>query len=162
MLSVLLLQNNCMQPYRWVPRKNAVKVNIALSRTHRSASIWSHDTYFNLSPNYHLYVLFVEISYQARSRLQISYPAILLTMLIGFLNCGSFYRSRHSAGHTTICMFNENQKGNNCTSWEPWGCFNIFRVCPIMYLQGLPVLGWKGDVHLHTFSFSVFIETFRN
>ena len=28
--------------------------------------VWSLDTYFNLSPIYHLYVLFVEISYQAR------------------------------------------------------------------------------------------------
>ena len=94
----------------------------------------------------------VKISYQARFCFQISYPAILLTMLIGFLNCGRFYRSRHSAGaHNNICMFNENQKGNNCTSWEPWGCLNIFRVCPIcpimpFYLQGSPVLGLNGGV----------------
>ena len=47
-------------------------------------------TYFNLSPIYHWYVLFVEILYQARFGLQISYPAILFTILIEFLNCGSF------------------------------------------------------------------------
>ena len=29
------------------------------------AGIWSLDTYFNLWPVYHLYVLFVKISYQA-------------------------------------------------------------------------------------------------
>ena len=44
-------------------------------------------TYFQF---YHLYVLFVEISYQARFYLQISYSSILFTMLIGFLNRGSF------------------------------------------------------------------------
>ena len=38
----------------------------------------------------HLYVLFVKISYQAIFCLQISYPAILFTMLTGFLNCGGF------------------------------------------------------------------------
>ena len=54
------------------------------------AHIKSFDTYFNLSPIYNLYVLFVKISYQARFCLQISYHASLFTMLIGFLNCGSF------------------------------------------------------------------------
>ena len=34
--------------------------------------------------------LFVIISYQARFCLQISYPAILFTMLVGFLNHGNF------------------------------------------------------------------------
>ena len=43
-----------------------------------------------LSLIYHLYVLFVWISYQARFGLKISYPAIVFTMVIGFLNCGSF------------------------------------------------------------------------
>ena len=52
--------------------------------------IWSLDTYFNLLPIYHLYVCLFFISYQARVCLQISYPAILFTMLLGFLNCGSF------------------------------------------------------------------------
>ena len=48
------------------------------------------DTYFNLSPSYHVYVSFFKISYQGRFCLQISYPAILFTMLKGFLNCRSF------------------------------------------------------------------------
>ena len=44
-----------------------------------------------LSLIYHLYVLFVWISYQARFGLKISYPAIVFTTLvIGLLNCGSF------------------------------------------------------------------------
>ena len=53
-----------------------------------SLFVWSLDTYFNLSPIYHLYVLSVKIAYQTRFCLQISYPAILFTM--GFLNPGSF------------------------------------------------------------------------
>ena len=88
------------------------------------ACVYSLDTYFNLSPLNHLYVLLVIISYQARFCLQISYPAILFTMLMGFLNRGSFIihilllgtsnaftlsvfpaghvRSHHSARHMTI------------------------------------------------------------
>ena len=46
-------------------------------------------TCFTLSLIYHLYVLFVWISYQARFGLKISYPAIVFTMVIGLLNCGS-------------------------------------------------------------------------
>ena len=57
--------------------------------------ILSLDTYFNLTPINHLYVLFVEISCQAKC-LQISYPAILFTLLIWFSN-HEFYRSRPSA-----------------------------------------------------------------
>ena len=86
--------------------------------------VWSLDTYFNLSPLNHLCVLFVEILYQARFCLQISYPAILFTMQMGLLNPGSFIihallpgnkqsvhivsfpagrmHSHPSAGHTTI------------------------------------------------------------
>ena len=65
-------------------------------RTHQElvilpgACVWSLDTYFNLSPIYHFYVLFIEISHQASFCLQISYPAILFTVLMGFLNHGSF------------------------------------------------------------------------
>ena len=54
-----------------------------------SACVWSLDSYFHLSPIYHLYVLFVKISYKARYCLQIS-PAILFTMLMGSLNRGIF------------------------------------------------------------------------
>ena len=43
-----------------------------------------------LSLIYRLYVLFVWNSYQARFGLKISYPAIVFTMVIGLLNCGSF------------------------------------------------------------------------
>ena len=52
---------------------------IVLPGTYRSlgACVRNLDTYFNLSSSYHLLVLFVEISYQARFCLQISYPAIL-------------------------------------------------------------------------------------
>ena len=53
------------------------------------ACVWSLDTYFNLLPIYHLYVLFVKISYQTRFCLQI-YPAILFTMLMGFSTRGSY------------------------------------------------------------------------
>ena len=54
------------------------------------ACICSLVTYFNLLSINHLYVLFVEISYQARLCLQISYPAISVTMLIGFLKSWEF------------------------------------------------------------------------
>ena len=49
--------------------------------------VWCFVTYmyFNLSPIYHLCILFVEISYQARFCLQISCPAVLCIMLMGFL-----------------------------------------------------------------------------
>ena len=70
------------------------------------------DTYFNLFPIYQLYVLFVEIPYQARFCLQKSYPAILFTMLIEFCrihpSAGNKQssavrkRSRPSAWHPTI------------------------------------------------------------
>ena len=58
----------------------------------QGACVWSLDTYFNLSLINHLYVIFVEslYMYQARFCVQISYPAILFTMLMGFLNLGSF------------------------------------------------------------------------
>ena len=57
------------------------------------ALVWSLglDTYFNLSPIYNFMLYkFVKISYLFRFCLQISYPAILFTMLMGFLNHGSF------------------------------------------------------------------------
>ena len=54
--------------------------------------------YFNSSPIYHLYVLLVEISYQARFCLQILYPEILFTMLKGFWNHGSFIVHVHLLG----------------------------------------------------------------
>ena len=84
------------------------------------------DTYFNLLPIYHFYYSFVEISYQARFCLQISYPVIVFTMLMGFLYRGRFIvyvllpgtskaftlsiflagraRSHCSPGHTTIYL----------------------------------------------------------
>ena len=68
--------------YRQVARKNNVNAHIILP----GGCVWSLDTYFNLSQIYHVYVLFVDVSYQARLLLQISYPAILFTMLIGFFN----------------------------------------------------------------------------
>ena len=54
------------------------------------AWVWSLDTHFNLSPVYHLYVLFVKISYQARLCLQISYSAILFRMLNGIFKPREF------------------------------------------------------------------------
>ena len=64
---------------------------VVLSGTHRSVRRMrlSLDTYFNSSPIYHAYVLFVEISYQAIVCIQILYPEILFTMLKGFFNHGS-------------------------------------------------------------------------
>ena len=74
--------------------KNNVKASVILLETHRSARGTclksGHLLYFNLSQIYHLYVLFVKILYQARFCLQVSYPAIWFTMLMGFLDCGSF------------------------------------------------------------------------
>ena len=48
---------------------------------------------------YYLCVLFVTISHQGRFCLQVSYPAILFKMQMGFLNRGSFYHSRPFAGN---------------------------------------------------------------
>ena len=65
---------------------------VVLLGTQRSARCMrlSLDTQFSPSPIYHLYVLFLKISYQARFCLQISHPAILFIMLKGLLDCGSF------------------------------------------------------------------------
>ena len=75
-------------------------MRVVLLGTHHSArrmlTCRSFDNYFNLSPIYHLYVLFVEISYLARFSLHISHPAIIFTMLIGFLNYGSFLNIVHA------------------------------------------------------------------
>ena len=68
--------------------QNDVNTCIVLPGTHPSATagacVWSL-MYIPL-PIYHFYVLFVDISYQAWFCLQISYPAILFTMLMGCLN----------------------------------------------------------------------------
>ena len=45
--------------------------------------------------------------------------------------------SHHSAGHTPIYVLSENQKGNKCTSWEPWDCLNILRFCPNCLFTGV-------------------------
>ena len=62
----------------------------------QNVCVWSLVTYFNLSLIYHciyhLYVLFVDISYQAKFCLQKSHPAILVTMLTEYFNCGSFIK----------------------------------------------------------------------
>ena len=73
-------------------RQNDVNAHVILPGAHRSARHMrrTFDTCFTLSLIYHLYVLFVWISYQARFGLKISYPAIVFTMVIGLLNCGSF------------------------------------------------------------------------
>ena len=73
-------------------RQNDVNAHIILPGAHRSARHMrrTFDTCFTLSLIYHLYVLFVWISYQARFGLKISYPAIVFTMVIGLLNCGNF------------------------------------------------------------------------
>ena len=63
---------------------------------------WTHTSFcreFIILP----YVLFVKISYQARFCLQISYHASLFTMLIGFLNCGSFIIRALLPGTSTAC-----------------------------------------------------------
>ena len=70
---------------------NAISRHSAGSSSFCQARAYStFDTCFTLSLIYHLYVLFVWISYQARVGLKISYSAIVYTMVIGMLNCGSF------------------------------------------------------------------------
>ena len=73
-------------------RQKDANAHVILPGAHRSARHMrrTFDTCFTLSLIYHLYVLFVWISYQARFGLKISYPAIVFTMVIGLLNCGSF------------------------------------------------------------------------
>ena len=77
---------------RWLPGRMGWKQCCIFPGTHCSARSMclSLDTYFNLSPSYHLYVLFVEISDHVRFCLQISYSAILFTMIMEFVNYGSF------------------------------------------------------------------------
>ena len=109
-------------------RQNDVNAHIILPGAHRSARHMrrTFDTCFTLHVSliYHLYVLFVWISYQARFGLKISYPAIIyngnrIVKLWEFyrshpsagnkqsLHIVSFsalrMRSRLSAGHTTTC-----------------------------------------------------------
>ena len=73
-------------------RQNDVNAHVILPGANRSARHMrrTFDTCFTLSLIYHLYVLFVWISYQARYGLKLSYPTIVFTMVIGLLNCGSF------------------------------------------------------------------------
>ena len=73
-------------------RQKDTNAHVILPGAHRSARHMrrTFDTCFTLSLIYHLYVLFVWISYQARFGLKISYPAIVFTMVIGLLTCGSF------------------------------------------------------------------------
>ena len=115
--------------YCRVPGRTMWSKCIVLPGTHHVAR-WmrlSLDTYFNSSPIYHLYVLFVEIWYQARFCIQILYPESFFKILKGFLNCGSVIlhvlylgtsarvhtvsfparhaRSRSSSGHPTVSWF---------------------------------------------------------
>ena len=74
-------------------RQKDANAHVILPGAHRSTRHVrrTFDTCFTLSLIYHiLYVLFVWISYQTRFGLKISYPAIVFTMVIGLLNCGSF------------------------------------------------------------------------
>ena len=73
-------------------RQKDANAHVILPGAHRSARHMrrTFDTCFTLSLIYHLYILYVWISYQARFGLKISYPAIVFTMVIGLLNCGSF------------------------------------------------------------------------
>ena len=78
--------------YASYARQKDANAHVILPGAHRSARHMrrTFDTCFTLSLIYHLYVLFVWISYQARFGLKISYPAIVFTMVIGLLYCGSF------------------------------------------------------------------------
>ena len=61
----------------------------------------SLDTYFNPSSIYDLYVLFLEISHQARFCLQISHPTILFIINAkGIFKLWEFYCSHSFAGNT--------------------------------------------------------------
>ena len=72
-------------------RQKDANAHVILPGAHRARHMHrTFDTCFTLSLIYNLYVLFVWSSYQARFGLKISYPAIVFTMVIGLLNCGSF------------------------------------------------------------------------
>ena len=75
-----------------LPRRTMWRQRVILPGTHRSARHMrlNLNTYFNSSPICHLYVLLVEIPYQARFCLQISNPDISFAMPKGFLNRGCF------------------------------------------------------------------------
>ena len=74
-------------------RQNKVNAHIVLPGTHHSTRCMRLKSWHQLKHNgqfMYNYVLFVQVSYQARFCLQISYPATLFTMLMGFFNRGSF------------------------------------------------------------------------
>ena len=108
----------CVCVYCWVPGRT-MWMHASLCRqliVLQGAYIRSLDTYFILSPIYHLYVLFVEILYQARFCSQISYPAILFTMLMGFLMHGGFIVHIHFAG---------NKQSVTGTRWYMYVCASV-------------------------------------
>ena len=81
--SLLFLLFSCAE-YSLVPRSMMWTHVLLELFVLLGACVWSLDTSFNLLPIYHLHVLYVEISYEERFCLQI-YPAILVTMVMGFL-----------------------------------------------------------------------------
>ena len=82
-------------------RQNDVNAHVILPGAHRSARHMrrTFDTCFTLSLIYHLYVLFVWISYQARFGLKISYPVIVFYNGNRIVKLWEFYRSHPSAGN---------------------------------------------------------------
>ena len=84
----------------------------------------------NPSPNYHLNVLFVTISYPAWFCLQISFPAIFFTMLVGILNRGSFIINALLPGTSkafTLSVF-------------------LPGACVLVLLPGTQHLQWSSDI----------------
>ena len=77
---VLILANFASQSSQKFPLQYEIKP----SRISPSPKLQKY-----LHMKYTPYTVFVESSYQSRFCLQISYPAILFTMLMRFLNCGS-------------------------------------------------------------------------
>ena len=73
--------------------QNDMNVHVILPGTHCCARHmhWGLDTYFNLSSIFITYMFYLSKFHTKQEfGLQISYPAILFTMLLGILNCGSF------------------------------------------------------------------------
>ena len=103
------------------------------------ACVWSHNTYFNLSPIYHMYVFFVKIPYQARFCLQISYSSNFIYNANGIFKLWEFLSvmpfCRKQAKHSA-CQFS--CRAHTITSFTGYTMVNLlYFLIPPQYVEKL-------------------------
>ena len=136
--------------YHRVPERTTWMQRIILPGTRRFAR------YLNLSLIYHLYVLFVTISYQARFCLQILYPEILFAMLNGVLSFTSFCWKQAKCSHCQFsCQARVQVVLSGTWQYDVHEIYCISRIILIFFLIGPPPehpqleLAWGRRRHLH-------------